>query len=89
MAPTLQRQNTVEITDDTPNCPPELIAECRRLVLEKVDQNPDLYEPEDVQRFKESDWLVTRYILRKRGDVKAASEMVLATGKSPTLPFLP
>jgi len=79
--PTLKRQNTVEITQDTPNCPSELIAEVRRLVLQEVEKDPSKYEEEDVRRFKESDWLVTRYILRKKGDVKAAAEMVINTAK--------
>lgn len=69
------------ITDATPNSPPELIAKVRAICKLEFEKNPDLYDPSDVERFLNSDWTVTRFLLRKKEDPEAAAQMIIGCGR--------
>lgn len=69
------------ITDVTPNSPPEVIAKVREICLKEFEKNPDLFDPSDVERFLNSDWTVTRFLLRKKDNVEDAAQMMINCAK--------
>jgi hypothetical protein len=69
------------VTDVTPNSPPEVIAKVREILNAEVEKNPNDFDPDDIERFRNSDWTVTRFLLRKKGDINEAAKMMIACGK--------
>ena len=52
----------LNIYEKTSNMPKNLIEEVRKKFLERVNNNPELYYPEDVERVKTDDWNVRRFL---------------------------
>lgn len=69
------------ITDVTPNSPPETIEKVRAICRVEFDKNPQEFDPDDVERFLNSDWTVTRFLLRKKDNVDEAAKMIISCGK--------
>lgn len=69
------------ITDSTPNAAPEVIAKVRELVNVQFDENPNLFDPTDIERFRTSDWTVTRFLLRKQNNAEEAAKMIISCAK--------
>jgi len=69
------------ITDVTPNSPPETIAKVRELCQKEFDKDPQAFDPTDVERFMNSDWTVTRFLLRKKDDPVEAAKMIVACAR--------
>lgn len=63
-------QNLPEIEDL-----PEKISQVRKFVLEDFDLNPNEYDSSDIERLRNDDWFVERFI-RKRKTVKDSQEML-------------
>lgn len=69
------------ITDVTPNSPPEVIAKVRSIYKDEVDKNPDQFDQGDVERFMNSDWTITRFLMRKKDNPEEAAQMLIECGK--------
>lgn len=65
------------ITDVTPNSPPEVIAKVRAILAAEVEKHPDEFDSDDLERFQNSDWTVTRFLLRKKGNIENAGQMMI------------
>ena len=61
------------VTDVTPNSPPEVVAKVREIIQVELEKNPHDFDPEDIERFTKSDWTVTRFLLRKKGNIEEAA----------------
>lgn len=69
------------ITDVTPNSPPDVIAKVRSIVQAEFDKNPDQFDKQDIERFLNSDWTVTRFLLRKKDNIEDAAQMIINCAK--------
>lgn len=69
------------ITDVTPNSPPDVIAKVRSIVQEELEKNPQDFDKQDVERFMNSDWTVTRFLLRKKDNINDAAQMMIGCAK--------
>lgn len=69
------------ITDSTPNSPPEIIAKVRAILKPEFEKNPDDFDPNDVEKFMNSDWTVTRFLLRKKDNAEDAAAMMLSCAR--------
>lgn len=69
------------ITDVTPNSPPEVIAKVRAILKTEVDKNPDQFDESDIERFMNSDWTVTRFLMRKKDNIEDAAQMLISCAK--------
>lgn len=59
---------------------PEMVREVREFVLNEYAKNKDEYDPEDIERIKNDDWTVERFV-RRRKTVKESAEMLNNTLK--------
>lgn len=69
------------VTDVTPNAPPEAIAKVREIFKAEADKHPEEMDPTDVARFMESDWTVTRFLMRKKDNAEDAAQMIINCAK--------
>lgn len=86
--PTLQFINVKQrnrldslVTDVTPNSPPEVIAKVRELIKQEFDKSPEEFDPSDVEKFMNSDWQITRFLLRKKDNIEDAAKMIVGCAK--------
>lgn len=59
----------------------ELITIVREIVLQKIDQHPHLFNSIDVDRVRQDDWFVNKFIIYRRRDVHCAVDSLIATLK--------
>src|SRR5690242_10700677 len=57
----------------------ELIDAVRHNILAKVSKNQDLYDPRDLDRVRENEWAVKRFLLDRKGNVEEATDMLNET----------
>lgn len=69
------------ITDVTPNSAPEVIAKVREICKAEFEKNPDQFDKDDFERFMNSDWTVTRFLMRKKDNPEDAAQMIIGCAK--------
>ena len=69
------------VTDVTPNSSPEAIAKVRELLQVEFDKDPDSFDPSDIERFQNSDWTVTRFLMRKKDNIEEAAKMMIGCAR--------
>lgn len=69
------------ITDVTPNSPPEVIEKVRAICKPEFEKTPQDFDEGDVERFLNSDWTVTRFLLRKKDNVEDAAQMIISCAR--------
>lgn len=65
----------------TKNCDPHLIAETRRMLIERYNKNPDNFYDTDYKRMLSDDWTVSRFLLRRRLDPKRTVKLMEECGR--------
>lgn len=69
------------VTDNTPNCSSDKIKQVRDILMVEYEKDKSLFDPIDIERFMNSDWTVTRFLLRKKENVEDAAQMMVRCGK--------
>lgn len=69
------------VTDVTPLSAPDKIARVRELCRAQFDKEPSAFDAHDVERFMNSDWTVTRFLLRKKDDPEEAADMMVSCAR--------
>jgi len=59
-----------------PKPTPALIAQVRKAALEAYEKNKELYDAADIERIKNEDLLVERYLTREQCDPEATIELI-------------
>ena len=67
-------------TEDSPELA-KFFADTKSICLAKIEQEPELYYPEDVEKLKRQEWMIRRFMTHHKGD-KLPSEDTLKTAET-------
>ena len=63
------------------NCSPQELDEVRKRFLQEYEENPDLYDPIDVERVKTDEWTIKRFLGFKKSNIDESVQALISNMK--------